>query len=74
MGEHKRKEYIEQAARTLQPQFYAALALALHRKKGYGTKRILGIFEETYDIWNEYAYNAERLMRDCRDETGIICK
>ena len=35
------------------PEVYAGIALALHRKCGWGYKRINDLFEESQIIWNE---------------------
>lgn len=74
MSESKRKEYMRQASRTLVPQFYAALGLALRRGLGFGQKRTIGVFEETRAIWEEYEGRASELARDCLEETGIVIR
>lgn len=74
MGEAKRKRDLMQATREMQHQFYAALGLALHRKMGYGQKRIMDVFGATQEVWDSYEGAAWRMRDDLREETGIVLK
>lgn len=53
------------------PQVYAALALALHRKYGWGYKRINALFEESGTIWQECINGDVNMIKMCEDETNI---
>lgn len=56
---------------TITPQVYAALALALHRKYGWGYVRINRLFLESQEIWTECVDNKLNMLQMCEDETGI---
>lgn len=56
---------------NLTPKIYAGIALALHRKYGWGYKRISTLFAESQDIWNESVVNNTDVVQMCEDETGI---
>ena len=53
------------------PEVYAGIALALHRKCGWGYKRINDLFEESQIIWNECINSDINMMEMCEKETGI---
>ena len=53
------------------PEVYAGIALALHRKCGWGYKRINDLFEESQVIWNECINSDINMMEMCEKETGI---
>ena len=53
------------------PEVYAGIALALHRKCGWGYKRIHDLFEESRIIWNECINSDINMMEMCEKETGI---
>ena len=53
------------------PEVYAGIALALHRKCGWGYKRINNLFEESQIIWNECINSDINMMEMCEKETGI---
>lgn len=53
------------------PEVYAALALALHRKYGWGYKRISDLFNESQIIWNECIQTDINMVQMCERETGI---
>ena len=53
------------------PSIYAALALALHRKYGWGYKRINDLFMESERIWIECADNCTDMIKMCYEETQI---
>lgn len=73
----KNKAFIEQMKRLHQtvnnvtPEVYAGIALALHRKHGWGFQRINDLFALSQDIWTD-AVNTNMNMREmCYEETGI---
>lgn len=53
------------------PQVYAGIALALHRKYGWGFKRINDLFAESQDIWEECLTKDINMIQMCEVETGI---
>lgn len=53
------------------PEVYAGIALALHRKCGWGYKRINDLFEESQVIWNECINSEINMVEMCEKETGI---
>ncbi len=56
---------------NITPSVYAGIALALHRKYGWGYKRISDLFEESQEIWNECVQGDVNMLQMCEDETGI---
>ena len=57
--------------RDTTPSVYAGIALALHRKHGWGYKRINDLFNESIIIWNECINSDMKMMEMCLKETGI---
>ena len=53
------------------PEVYAGIALALHRKYGWGYKRINDLFSESQTIWNECVNSGINMVEMCEEETGI---
>lgn len=53
------------------PEVYAGIALTLHRKYGWGYKRINDLFEESQIIWNECINSDINMVEMCEKETGI---
>lgn len=53
------------------PEVYAGIALALHRKHGWGYKRINDLFSESQTIWNECVNSGINMVEMCEEETGI---
>ncbi len=53
------------------PNIYAGIALALHRRYGWGYKRIKELFYESQCIWEDCANNGVDMGKLCEDETGI---
>lgn len=53
------------------PEVYAGIALALHRKYGWGYKRINDLFSESQAIWNECVNSGINMVEMCEEETGI---
>ena len=63
----KLREQIKQVT----PDVYAGIALALHRKYGWGFKRINALFAESQEIWNECVQSDINMIQMCEKETGI---
>lgn len=53
------------------PQVYAGIALALHRKHGWGYNRINDLFAESQIIWQECVDSGVDMIKMCEEETGI---
>lgn len=53
------------------PQVYAALAIALHRKYGFGYKRIQELFSLSGEIWQDCINGDVNMIQMCLEETGI---
>ena len=53
------------------PEVYAGIALALHRKDGWGYNRINDLFSESQTIWNECVNSGINMVEMCEEETGI---
>ena len=53
------------------PEVYAGIALTLHRKYGWGYKRINDLFSESQIIWNECINSDINMVEMCEKETGI---
>ena len=47
------------------------LRFALHRKHGWGYKRINDLFTESQEIWNECIQSNMNMAQMCLAETGI---
>lgn len=56
---------------NITPEVYAGIALALHRKCGWGFKRINDLFNESKEIWNECVQTGINMPKMCLEETGI---
>ena len=73
----KNKALIEQmkklhrAVNNVTPEVYAGIALALHRKHGWGFQRINDLFSLSQDIWTEAVDNNMNMRQLCYEETGI---
>lgn len=63
---------IEQQANLITPKVYASVALALHRKYGWGYQRINDLFVMSQHIWNECVDAGADMIEMCEAETGII--
>ena len=57
--------------KTVIPKVYAGVALALHRKCGWGYKRINDLFVESQIIWDECINSDLNMLQMCEEETGI---
>lgn len=53
------------------PQVYAGIALALHRKHGWGYNRINDLFAESQIIWQECVDSEVDMIKMREEETGI---
>lgn len=62
---------MDRKCKEITPEVYACIALALHRKYGWGFKRISDLFEESQDIWYECIQSSESMVELCEKETGI---
>lgn len=63
---------LDRKIQELTPNIYASFALALHRRWGWGEKRISDLFEEVAAIWSDSVNNPHNLIKECENETGII--
>ena len=66
-----KKEEIENAnAAVCAEPFYSACAVVLHRKYGFGEKRILNMFRDI----DELLGSGEDMIALCEEETGVSVK
>lgn len=56
---------------NITPEVYAGIALALHRKHGWGYQRINDLFCESQEIWEECIQSDVNMIQLCEQETGI---
>lgn len=63
---------LDRKIQELTPNIYASFALALHRRWGWGAKRIGDLFNEVAAIWSRGVNESHNLLKECEDETGII--
>lgn len=71
LARQHRNENVSSAIRDITPQFYASMALALHRVYGFGAIRIARVLEETKEIWVEFEGRGKELTNVCYEETGV---
>lgn len=57
--------------REIVPQVYAAFAVSLHRRYGFGFIRIGRVLADTQDYWNAAKNKEIDIVQLCADETGI---
>lgn len=62
---------MERQCREITPSVYASIAIALHRKYGWGFKRISDLFAESQDVWNECIQADVSMIEMCERITGI---
>ncbi len=62
---------IDRKSKEITPDLYASVALALHRKYGWGYKRINELFKESHAIWEEGVQLNLNIREMCEEETGI---
>lgn len=67
----EQNEALQKQITTITPQVYASIALALHRKFGWGFVRINRAFLSSQYIWAECNERDEPMIKMCFDETGI---
>lgn len=71
IAEQNRNNNLAEAADEITPQIYAAMAIALHRKFGFGADRINRVFMESQDIWLSFSGNGKEMIETCEKETGV---
>lgn len=65
---------MERQCREITPSVYAAIALALWRKRGWRFQRISDLFADSQEIWNECIQSDINMIEMCKQETGIdVC-
>lgn len=62
---------LERQCREITPSVYASIAIALHRKYGWGYKRISDLFAESQEVWNECIQGDISMIEMCERITGI---
>ena len=62
---------VQREINNILPNVYAGIALALHRKHGWGFKRINDLFIESEKLWYEATDNNINMATLCLEETGI---
>ncbi len=67
----KQQARLKQKIKEITPEVYAGIALALHRKYGWGYKRINDLFVESQLIWDECVLSDVNMVQLCENETGI---
>ena len=74
MGEAARRKRLSEASKILMPQFLSVLCLALHRRHGFGQKRLLDVLGGVERLFEQYPGDVETLLELCREETGIVIR
>lgn len=62
---------VQRSINNITPEVYAGVALALHRKYGWGYQRINALFCESQEIWAECVQSDINMIQMCIEETGI---
>jgi hypothetical protein len=62
---------VQRSINNITPEVYAGVALALHRKYGWGYRRINALFCESQEIWAECVQSDINMVQMCFEETGI---
>ena len=62
---------IQREIDSVLPCVYAGIALSLHRKHGWGYKRINDLFVLSTEVWAETIEKGISMTEMCLDETGI---
>lgn len=62
---------VQREINNILPNVYAGIALALHRKHGWGYNRINDLFIESEKLWYEATDNNINMVALCLEETGI---
>ena len=68
----KQKKQLNREIEDVAPSIYAAVALALHRRYGWGVKSISKVFEDSQLIWDECVATGDNMLDMCERETGIV--
>lgn len=71
--QEQQKQQLRENIENITPQVYACIALALHRRYGWGHKRINDLFRESQIIWEDCVFDERNMIQICADETGIEC-
>lgn len=71
VAKRNRSQNMIYASEEFIPQVYAAIGIALHRKYGFGSKRITALFAESQAIWEEFSGRGDEMINLCREETGV---
>lgn len=71
IARRNRENNIAQASDDITPYIYAGIAIALHRRCGWGHKRINDLFLESQHLWEQYGGD---MLDLCESETGIMIK
>ena len=66
-----RYKLLSKKVTSITPSVYAGIALALHRKCGWGYKRINDLFMQSEEIWRECNEKDINMVQMCEEETGI---
>lgn len=66
-----RYKILNQTINNITPTVYAGIALTLHRKCGWGYKRINDLFSESQSLWEECNRIGIDMISMCENETGI---
>ena len=69
-----REKQLRRREEKLVPQIYACLAIALHRKYGFGFKRLNDTFLYSQRLWEAYSDAGVDMLVACEVETGIEIK
>ena len=62
---------IAEAVDNMIPRNYAAFALILHRRYGFGQDEITDIIAWTQELYNESLFEGIDIFAECSDEVGI---
>lgn len=62
---------MDRKCKEITPSVYASIAIALHRKYGWGFQRISALFAESQEVWNECIQGDISMVEMCEKETGI---
>lgn len=68
------KRYQQRLMRKIEeltPLIYAAFAISLHRRYGFGFNRITTIIADTQQIFNAHVRGEIKVAEACLNETGI---
>lgn len=66
-----RYKLMYQKIQQITPEVYSAIAISLHRKYGWGYKRINDLFCESQKVWDDCIKSDMNMVEMCLEETGI---